>query len=123
MRAIKILLVDDNLIIRKSFKELLTTIPYTEIIGECSDGIEVIPFIKEKEPELIFMDIIMKNMDGFETTKQVKEYYSHIKIIAFSSFNHINFINKMKESGADGFVCKFDVNEQLIISEIKKVMN
>ena len=121
-KPINILLVDDNVIIRKSFKQTLSNISNIKIVGECSDGREVIPFLQANEIDVVFMDVIMKFMDGFETTEIVKKHYSNIKVIGFSSSNYFSSISKMKKSGADGFISKFDATEELIIFELKKVM-
>lgn len=117
----KILLVDDNVVIRNSFKDLLATIPYVEILGECSDGIEVLPFLNKNKVDVVFMDIIMKTMDGFETTQKIKSIFPNIKVIGFSCPDHTFFVNKMTSCGADGFISKFDANKELIISELKKI--
>ena len=122
MNMIRVLLVDDNAIIRASFKRLLNDISNLDIVGECSDGAGVIPFLKSNQVDVIFMDIIMRVMDGFEATKQVKRNYPSVKVIGFSSFDLITSVNKMKTCGADGFISKFDVNKELIISELKSVM-
>lgn len=123
MKTTRVLLVDDNEPIRQFFKNLLADVPNLNVIGECSDGIQVVPFLQKNKVDVIFMDVIMQFMNGYETITKVKESYSNIKIIGFSSFDHVKSISKMKESGADGFISKFDVNRELVISELKKVMN
>ena len=120
---INLLIVDDNSIIRKSFKHLLVSIENLNVVGECSDGNEVISFLKMNEVDVIFMDVVMKNIDGIEATKMVKKQYPKIKIIGFSSSAHHAIIEKMLESGADGFISKYDVTKQLILFEINRVMN
>ncbi len=122
MKSLRILLVDDNVAIRTSFKKLLNNISNLNTVGECSDGAEVIPFLKSNEVDVIFMDIIMKVMDGFETTKKVKNNHPSIKIIGFSSSEFVTNITKMKDCGADGFISKFDATEELIMLELNKVM-
>jgi len=121
MEKIRVLLVDDNILIRDSFIELLKTIPFLNVIGECSDGSEVHDFISRYQVDVIFMDIIMNKMDGFEATEIVKQHFPLIKVIALSPTNTGKALLKMKESGADGFVSKFDSTEEDIISELQKV--
>lgn len=121
MKITKILLVDDNLMIRKSIKKTLLSIPQIKLVGECADGGDVMPFLAKNEVDVIFLDIIMQVMDGFEAARITKAAYPHIKIIAFSSLNHLNFIEKMTRCGADGFVSKFDVTKPIIIDELEKV--
>lgn len=123
MKPIKILLVDDNLIIRKSFALILGTLSEVKLVGECSDGIEVLPFIRLNNVDIIFMDISMKFMDGFEATRRVKKFNANIKVIGFSALDDNFSKEKMKVSGADGFLSKFDAVKPLVICEIKRVLS
>lgn len=124
-KQLNLLIVDDNSIIRMSFKYLLNTIINLNVIGECSDGSEVIPFLKlnKNKVDIIFMDVIMKVVDGFEATRKVKEHNPKIKVIGLSSTDYREIVSKMMSCGADGFISKFDVDKQTIITEINKVMN
>jgi len=121
--SVNILIVDDNLLIRESFIKVLKNIHNMNIIGECSDGVEVIPFLEKNKTDIVFMDIVMKFMGGFETTKKVKLCFPEVKIIAFSFSDQLSFIDRMKKCGADGFISKFDATEELLITELKKVMD
>jgi DNA-binding NarL/FixJ family response regulator len=121
MDSIRVLLVDDHLLIRKSFKHLIQKIPKLVVIGECKDGNEVIPFLGYNPVDVIFMDIMMKHMDGFEATKKVKERYPEIKVIGFSSSDHTDFTTKIMRCGADGFLSKFDADKDSVILVLKKI--
>jgi DNA-binding NarL/FixJ family response regulator len=123
MKPIRILLVDDHAIIRKSFLLLLSKIPHVKVIGECSDGVEVLPFIKRHQVDVIFMDINMKLMGGLEATKEVKQYYPMVKVIGLSSEDDVFIIQKMKANGADSFISKFDANKESIKAELNQVLN
>lgn len=123
MKLIKILIVDDNLIIRKSFAQLLNSMPDISVVGECSDGVEVLPFVQVNQVDVIFMDICMKFVDGFEASKEVKNYNSNIKVIGFTSLDDYFTKERMKQSEFDGFLSKYDVSKPMIMSEIQRVMN
>ncbi len=121
MDYIKVLLVDDHLLIRKSFKQLLQKIPEVVVVGECIDGCEVVPFLENNQADVIFMDLVMKTMNGFEATEKVKEKHPTIKVIGFSSTDHTHFTTRIIKSGADGFMSKFDADKESIISMLKKI--
>ncbi len=123
-KQLNLLLVDDSSIIRMSFKYLLNRIINLNVIGECSDGSEVIPFLKlhKNKVDVIFMDVIMKVVDGFEATRKVKEHNPKIKVIGLSSTDHTEIISKMMSCGADGFISKFDVDKERIIVELQRIM-
>ncbi len=123
MEDIKVLLVDDNVIIRKSFTHLLSKIANVNVVGECSDGVEVLPFIKHHQVDVIFMDINMKFMDGYEATKNVKQYAPKIKVIGFSSSDATHDVSEMMASGADGFLSKFDAEKISIMTALNRVIS
>lgn len=123
MNTIKILLVDDNVLIRSSFKQLLSCLPNLDIIGECSDGSEVLPFLFVNDVDVIFMDINMKFIDGYVATEMVKINYPQIRVIGFSSDNKKSSIRRMADSGADGFINKASVSIEIIASELRRIID
>lgn len=123
MNTIKILLVDDNVLIRSSFKQLLSCLPNLDIIGECSDGSEVLPFLFVNDVDVIFMDINMKFIDGYVATEMVKTNYPQIRVIGFSSDNEMSSIRRMADSGADGFINKASASIEIVASELRRIID
>ena len=78
---IKTLIVDDEVLARRTIRDLLANDPEIEIIGECSNGAEAVKFIREQRPDLLFLDIQMPQMTGFEALAQVE--VEHIPAIIF----------------------------------------
>jgi len=120
MSFIKILLVDTDIIIRDSFSILLNSIPKVGVIKTLSNGDEVLPFLNFNKVDIIFTEIIMENINGFEITQEVKKQYPGVKVIGFSFNDDVSIKNKMKKCGADNFISKLDVNIDLIFYEINK---
>jgi two-component system LytT family response regulator len=71
-KKIQTLIVDDEALARRTIRELLSDDPLIEIIGECSNGLEAVSFIREQMPDLLFLDIQMPVMNGFETLSQIE---------------------------------------------------
>jgi len=115
---IKVLLVDDSAIIRKSIKSILNNTLEIQVIGECKDGKEVIPFLQHLKPDVILMDNCMPILNGIETTKLVKELFPEIKVIGFSCDDDICSRKKFLESGADEFLSKFATDRLTLINII-----
>ena len=115
---IKVLLVDDSAVIRKSIKFVLDNQPEIQVIGECADGSQVITFLQNNNPDVIIMDYSMPILDGIETTKLVKEFYPKIKIIGFSCNDESYTKNEFFDNGAIGFLYKYEADNEAIIKEI-----
>ncbi len=123
IEPIKLLIVDDSLMVVDALKQLFKESKSIEIIGICSDGSEVLSFVQRNRTDVIFMDIKMKRMDGFTAIREIKDYDSKIKIIGFSLISHRLFINKVINMGADGFISKYEADKELMLQELDRVMS
>lgn len=115
---IKALLVDDSAILRKSIKTILDNQPKIQVIGECKDGKEVIPFLQHLKPDVILMDYRMPIVNGIDATKQVKELFPDIKIIGFSCDDDLTTKKAFYESGAVEFLSKYEADNETLILKI-----
>ena len=100
------ILVDDHLIFRQGLKSLITFENIGTVIGEASDGNELIKLLTLPIPDMVIMDIDMPNMNGMEATQKALEMIPDLKIIVFSMFGDEEYYNKMKELGVKGFILK-----------------
>ena len=121
MNAVKILLVDDSPVMRKALKIFLDGIDNVQVVGECSDGNQVLEKLKQTKVDLVFSDVMMEDVGGFETVGIVKGYNKEIKVILFSFLAYETVEQRMKECGADGFVSKVGVTFEMIIKELEKI--
>lgn len=104
---IKIALVDDHTLFRSGLASLLSEFDELEIVFEAVNGADLQTKIKKHEDvQVILMDINMPMMDGFASTKWIKENYSHIYILALSMFEDEKSIINMIKSGANGYLLK-----------------
>jgi len=117
---IKVLIVDDQALIREGLNMMLNLYGEIKIVGEAINGQEAIEVIEEKEVDIILMDIRMPLMDGVEATRIVKEKYPHIKIIILTTFNEDEYIFQGLNNGADGYILK-DVSSKELVNSIKSV--
>lgn len=119
---IKILLVDDHVLLRQGLENLLKTIPDFNIIGSVASGEDAINFCDHKKPDLILMDIMMKGMNGLETARWIKDKDPEIKIIILSSEVNEELISKAMKSKANGYIPKTE-DKDTMIEAIRTVMN
>lgn len=115
---IRVLIAEDQEIVRRGLKSLLTTQPDIEVVGEVENGQQAIDLIaalaaKQQQPDVVLMDIKMPGVDGVTATKTVMEKFSDIKIIILTTFEDSQFIAEALSYGAKGYLLKDTPLEEL----------
>ena len=116
MKAIKIILVDDEILFRKGIYFLLQREENIEIVYEASNGEELINYLKSTTelPDIILMDLKMPLLNGVEATKIIRNDFPEIKIIALTSYNSDTFISNMIAVGASSYLIKNATPSEMI---------
>ena len=117
---IKVLIVDDQALIREGLNMMLGLYDEIKIVHEANNGKEAIEILGEKDVDVILMDIRMPIMNGVEATKIIKEKYPHIKILILTTFNEDEYIFEGLNNGADGYLLK-DIGSKELVNNIKAV--
>lgn len=103
---IKVLVAEDQELVRRSLEIILGNQDTIELIGAVSNGREVIRFIRGSLPDIILMDIRMPKMDGVTCTRIIKDQYPQVKIIILTTFDDDEYIFKALRDGASGYLLK-----------------
>ncbi len=111
---IRVLLVDDQPLIRTGFKTILETEPGIEVVGEASDGAEGVAKALELDPDVICMDVQMPRVNGIEATRQLTAQGCRAAILILTTFDRDDFLFETLQAGASGFLLKTAEAEQLI---------
>ena len=122
MDKIKIVIVDDEKLIREGLKIILETYEDIQVLDLAADGQEAINQVRENIPDLVLMDIRMPNLDGVQATKLIKKEFPDIKILVLTTFTDREYIRQALENGASGYLLKdsdYDVIHEGIIAAIK----
>lgn len=106
MANIKILLADDHKIVRDGIKLMLEPQAGIDVVAEAEDGSDVMSLLEEHVVDLVVMDINMPEKDGVTTTREVKEKYPDLKVLALTMSNDDLHIRQMIQAGASGYVMK-----------------
>lgn len=118
MSVIKILLADDHEMVRMGLKTYLSLDPSFDVIGEASNGLEVLEYLRSGDqrvtPDLILMDLMMPVMNGAETTRAVMTEFPDQKIVILTSFLEDNLVVECVEAGAVSYVLKTVSADELI---------
>ena len=118
---IKIMIVDDHIIVREGLKQLLSINSEIEVIAECSSGLECLTLLEKISPDIILMDVRMPGINGIETTRLVCQKYPHLKIIMLTIYDDDKYVTEAIQAGAKGYVLK-KVNRDELIKVIHHVM-
>mgnify|MGYP000305306842 CR=1 FL=1 len=102
----KVLIADDQELIRESLKIVLSAYPDIDVVGAVGDGFEVLEKLKTVTADVILMDIRMPKMDGVLCTKTVKEQYPNVKVVILTTFDDDEFIFSALKYGASGYILK-----------------
>jgi DNA-binding NarL/FixJ family response regulator len=110
----RILLVDDNALVRRAIRDALRVQKTWEICGEASDGSEAREKAQDLQPDLILLDNSMPGVSGFETARLIRLQNSTVKILILSQEDARRMLSIAMESGADGCVDKSHISSDLI---------
>lgn len=117
---IKVLIADDQELIRHSLQIILGNQKDMEVTGSAENGIQVIREVRENKPDIILMDIRMPEMDGVKCTKIIKENYPEIKIIILTTFDDDEYVFSALRDGASGYLLK-GIHMDELVDAIHKV--
>lgn len=106
IKKIKIIIVDDHIMLRDGIKNVVNDINDFEIIGETGDGYEAISLAKILKPDIILMDISLPNINGIEVTRRIKKDHPNIKIIGLTMHDNEEYLSQMLQAGASGYIIK-----------------
>jgi len=106
MKKIRVLLAEDHTIVRQGLSALLKSEPDMEVTGEASDGLEAIEMAKKIIPDVVLMDIAMRNLNGLEATRKIKKLFPHMKVLVLTMYDNEEWIFQILRAGASGYLIK-----------------
>ena len=112
--SIRVLVADDQSMVRAGFRMLLAGEADIEVVAEASNGLEAVVEAARCEPHVILMDIRMPELDGLEATRRILAADPSSRILILTTFDLDEYVYRALEAGASGFVLKDDPPEQLI---------
>ena len=113
MASIRVLLVDDESLVRRILKNILTGYRDMELVGEAATGYEAIAAVERLQPDIVVMDIRMPALDGIAAARVIREKYPRVKIIGLSEYAHSYNVDAMERGGALGVYLKSMALEDL----------
>lgn len=111
---IKVFIVDDHHIVRSGLHLLLSAQPDLEIVGEASNGLDLLDQLPTTPADIVLLDVNMPGMDGPETARQLCAHYPAVRILALSMLDKENHIFQMLDAGAHGYLLKSSGVDEII---------
>jgi len=109
-----VILADDHVMFRQGIKRIVEEIDDIEVIGEVSDGLELLDFMKKSKPDMVILDISMPNLRGIEATSEINTIYPDVKVLILTMHNNKEYLYQALSAGAAGYLLKQDADTDLI---------
>jgi DNA-binding NarL/FixJ family response regulator len=113
-QPIRVALVDDHELVRDGLRALLTAMPHLDVVGEASSGAEALILVSEVRPDLLLVDIGMKDMTGLQLTEILCRQYPGIQILILSMYDHAEYVTSSIRAGARGYVLKDAASREIV---------
>jgi len=118
----RIFIADDHTIIRDGLRRIIEEVHGYKVVGETGDGLQIIPLIRELEPDIIILDISMPNLRGIEAIHKIRKIDKKVKILILTMHKNEDYVYECFVTGAQGYILKEDADTELMfaIESIKR---
>ncbi|WP_353943355.1 response regulator transcription factor [Streptomyces sp. HUAS MG91] len=103
---IKVLIADDQMMVREGFSVLLGAMPDIEVVGEAVNGVEAVARVRDLNPDVVLMDIRMPEMNGIDATREIAAAATATKVLVLTTFDLDEYVYEALRAGASGFLLK-----------------
>jgi DNA-binding NarL/FixJ family response regulator len=111
---IRVALVDDHSLVRDGIKALLAVMAPLEVVGEAENGADAIEMVGRCKPDLLLVDISLKDMNGLELTRVLRSQYPTLKVLMLSMYDNNEYVSESVRAGASGYVLKNSPSREII---------
>lgn len=118
MKSIRVILADDHILVRAGIRALLEQLPEVQVVGEASDGREVMDLVKVHSPDVVLMDIGMPGLNGLEATKRLGREFPEVRVVILSMHHNDEYVWRALKVGAAGYLLK-----KSAIAELKTALH
>jgi DNA-binding NarL/FixJ family response regulator len=117
---VRVLIADDQALVRRGFRMILEIEPDLEVVGEAGDGHEAVRLVAGLAPDVVLMDVRMPGLDGIDATRQITAAGDGTRVVMLTTFDMDEYVYEALAAGASGFLLK-DVQPELLVAGIRAV--
>ena len=118
---IRVLICDDQEVVREGLRVILNSAPGLEVVGMAQDGAEALDLIPQTTPDLVLMDLKMPGMNGIQATRQIRNHYPQVRVLVLTTYDADEWVFDAIRSGAAGYLLK-DTSGEALIAAVKGTM-
>lgn len=118
---IRVLIADDHHVVRRGLLFFLKTQKDIEVVGEAKNGAEAVELVRDLQPDIVLMDLVMPEMDGIQATKRIKSEWPKVAVLMLTSFSDKDHVLPALEAGASGYQLK-DIEPDDLVESIRQIM-
>ncbi|MBV7512611.1 response regulator transcription factor [Pseudomonas sp. PDM25] len=111
---IRVALIDDHALVRDGIKALLAVMAPLEVVGEAESGADAIEMVGRCQPDLLLVDISLRDMNGLELTRVLRSQYPSLKVLVLSMYDNNEYVSESVRAGASGYVLKNSPSREII---------
>jgi DNA-binding NarL/FixJ family response regulator len=122
MKAYRIILADDHVMMREGIKNMIDAVPGLAVTGETGDGLKLLKLLKKSLPDMVILDISMPGMRGLEAAREIYSLYPDVHVLMLSMHKSEEFLSMALAAGAKGYLLKEDSGDELLLA-IDRIRN
>ncbi|MGK8439606.1 response regulator [Ectopseudomonas hydrolytica] len=112
--TIRIALIDDHALVREGIRALLEVLPHFQVVGEAGSGAEAFDLLQRTPVDILLMDVGLRDINGLELTRQLRERYPAIKVLMLSMYDNQEYVSSSLAMGASGYVLKEAPSREIV---------
>lgn len=120
MPSIRVLIVDDDPLVRTALSHFVSRDPDIDVIGEAETGVEAIAFVEKDRPDVVMMDVQMPEMNGIDATSAIAARWPEVRVLAVTTLDGSDTVLPMLSAGASGYMLK-DSSAESILAAVREV--